>query len=888
MDYIVRLPLVDFNITNQYEISKNWTWIQKAVEYSSESMYREIKDSDYASLNSKVKLKIYKFLLRGRYRATPFGFWAGVGLGEWANQSSYHISPEYNLLPETTNDFNYLIENQGHVHATYVINPSLCILPNAFRYYDYERHTQKWVCRILDKNSILDAVISCASPRKQMDFAGFVSCFESDDIHRIKSIWSSVLETGLLHPSKQGIPFKTDTTDKNRADSILKHPIQLSHKINKRLSLIQEEMGALFIPSPNQVLVNFAKWFEDQFDDRQVLLSDVARHPDFSMDQFTSTKDGRQQEKSISLLNQKRWEGMETLDLSEHYPKLPLPKEVHLDAVFRVLDPDAIILENLVCDRPFVYTGRFSRDQKIHAYLRNAMLPEMKETDLAIHAELLLFESEKANYISATNSFLAKKICLFTQTTDPSILNADDIYIGLADGKFRLFDQNLEKIIMPVVQHPLNPSQISHPLTRLVWEIAHQSIRKFLVYSDPVFTDPPYIPRITWKDQVIQGKRWRLEAESYRSADDLAGFLEAQKLPHPFLAGAHDLELLLHWRRQDDLQVLWEELKKRRNLYLFEVPWIARSPFKSENGEPQYPQFISKIQVAENAPSRIPAKNPQLNKDAEWIYLQIAMADHQLSSFIRKALPELISDIPENLLPEKWFYLVYPSPTCQIRIRFQVASSLQSDFNRWIIPKLVNQNGSYSVKTRSYYPEYRKYSFDCLAISSTLFHMESCLLMGDIEKLKDGLIHQSSQHRALAVLELWKAILSTHPFPHILHKEFKAYIDQLPMHSLKRVKKSEQPGETSFLPQKFLNSYVGIFQKHSWFSEPEKCNKLLTNHLHMLVNRTFHLAAREHEEQLVYWLYKTLARRIYCSKGDTPAQNHPAGTIQDRKLPSPV
>lgn len=79
MDYIFRLPLVDFDITNEDEIKKNWKWIQKAVEHSSESLYREIRDSDYSSLSNRIRLKIYKFLLRGRYRATPFGYWAGVG-----------------------------------------------------------------------------------------------------------------------------------------------------------------------------------------------------------------------------------------------------------------------------------------------------------------------------------------------------------------------------------------------------------------------------------------------------------------------------------------------------------------------------------------------------------------------------------------------------------------------------------------------------------------------------------------------------------------------------------------------------------------------------------------------------------------------------------------
>ena len=869
MDYIFRLPLVDFDITNQDEITKNWTWIQKAIEYSSESMHREIVGCDYGELSSKLKLKIHKFLLRGRYRATPFGYWAAVGLGEWSNKSSLTISTASSILPTKKSEFHYINETPVDFHIFYVLNPTLCVLPNSYRYYAYQPSNQRWNCRMLDRNRILDTVTEYAREHKKLNFESFADFFEFHNREKIASIWSSIVKTGLLQPSKPGKEFSTAAAkDKKRTDIVLDHPIHLSDKIQSKLSTLRDEIGALFTPVYNQALSDFIQWFEDEFDDRQVLLSDVVNHPGFSMDKLIFLPKGSDEGSSVGPLDQKRWEGVESLDLSEHFPPMKLEKELDLDVVFRVLEKDEITIENFVCNRPFVYSGRFSRDEKVRDYLTTSVLQGIRENDSYIYAELLSFESEKANYISETGSFLPWRICLFTQTDDPLILGPSAIYIGLSEGRLELFDLNLEKRIIPVVQHPLNPSQISHPLTRLVCEIAHQSSRKFLVYSAPEFTVPSYIPRIMWKDQILQGKRWTLASGHYHSADELDSYLETGGLPHPLLAGTHDLELLLHWRSKDDLQVLWEELKRRGKLYLFEVPWFGKSSFISKNGKQQYPQVISKIQVAEPTSFPVQHINPQNLMDPEWVYLQLGIAEQQVSSFLRKCLPTLIREIPDSFLPLKWYYLIYTSPYCQIRIRFNLPPRVQSDFKNWLIPKLVDLGGAFLVKTRDFYPEFSKYSFASFGSSATLFHFESSLMMGKSGNAEDGLIQQDVHTRLAAVLELWLGIVAILSFPEILQREFKTYLDQLPLESLKLVKSAKHPGDTNLLLAHFKSSYIEVMKNHSWFSDSSQSSVLLSNHLHMLTNRVFHLEAPAHESQLVYWLYKALSRRIFSADGE--------------------
>ena len=95
MDFLYRMHLVDFDLKDREQIHKNWNWIKQAIRLSSDSLYQEIENKDFDSLTSSTKSKLYKYLLRGRYRSTPFGLWAGVGLGNWGNANKIELPISY-------------------------------------------------------------------------------------------------------------------------------------------------------------------------------------------------------------------------------------------------------------------------------------------------------------------------------------------------------------------------------------------------------------------------------------------------------------------------------------------------------------------------------------------------------------------------------------------------------------------------------------------------------------------------------------------------------------------------------------------------------------------------------------------------------------------------
>jgi len=82
MNILFRAPLFDFEPSSEQEIEENWDKIVAAISVSSKSLFEEVSAFQYKDLRPYVRKKVFKYILRGRYRSTPFGKFAAVGIGE--------------------------------------------------------------------------------------------------------------------------------------------------------------------------------------------------------------------------------------------------------------------------------------------------------------------------------------------------------------------------------------------------------------------------------------------------------------------------------------------------------------------------------------------------------------------------------------------------------------------------------------------------------------------------------------------------------------------------------------------------------------------------------------------------------------------------------------
>src|SRR5690606_38010795 len=110
--------------------------------------------------------------------------------------------------------------------------------------------------------------------------------------------------------------------------------------------------------------------------------------------------------------------------------------------------------------------------------------------------------------------------------------------------------------VIPVVLHPLNGEQITHPILRLLWEAAHQNRHRFLPYQSDTFSNSPFCPQLNWGKICLQSRRWKLTKENVSGITELAKILDERGIPRHILAGHADRELLLNLDNKQDLQIL--------------------------------------------------------------------------------------------------------------------------------------------------------------------------------------------------------------------------------------------------------------------------------------------------------------------------------------------
>jgi hypothetical protein len=257
----------------------------------------------------------------------------------------------------------------------------------------------------------------------------------------------------------------------------------------------------------------FKGWLGYNFDDRFVPLSILTQHNGFlSLIESGLDLDKTQDSLSPKVLNA-LWNNAVEFDLSSCFDEKKTELN-HVQLAFRIFENDELFIENIVCNRPFAYSGRFSLEPEIKNFLSTKV--ETHSGD-AIYADLYLFESLKSNHIIRHGNVFEFSIYPFGKSIKKNHLEIDDLYIGLVENRIVLYSKKLKKPVLPTVQHPLNPNQISHPLSRLLWEIGNQDQYRFLPYHDPAFQNSQYLPRLTWKGIILHTpikltpcRRWKL------------------------------------------------------------------------------------------------------------------------------------------------------------------------------------------------------------------------------------------------------------------------------------------------------------------------------------------------------------------------------------------
>lgn len=857
MDFLFRAPLFDFDPDDDVEIAKNWENICGAIKNSSQSLSSELQGKQYHELSPKVKIKVFKYIIRGRYRPTPFGFFAGVGTGEFKER----FEPTLNLDRKTPlPDLHQTPPVNSELAIQYKLAQGIHRKLGRIYFLSYLPIEQRWAQINIPDNKLIRYLIEQTKNSGSIDFESFKLLLTDPTPEFLNGVWKKLIEIGLLIQTEQDFSGKGLS---GSIDLVFQNKLSLPHSVFDETESLKNTGGNLFLKFENQYLNFFQSWFQNLFDDRFVPLSFLLEHHCFIKGEFLSTKGRAQTGGSGSNFEGSLWE-TEQLDLKKLIPSKPLDKSIYdLQMVFRLGNNHIPIFENFVCNRPFVYFGRFNRDPDIYN-LQHRIKESVYPENGVIYAELLIFETPEIQNICKTKPVFNYSISPFP-TTDPYSIAIKDLYLGIVSEELVLLHKNTGKRVIPLVLHPLNGKEISHPIFRFLWELAHQCQFKFFPYQHQSFLESRYTPQLNWGKIILQSKRWGIKKEEFKSPTELFTWLEEKSVCEAVMCGYLDRELILKWRKKEDFEILWSELQKYQKLNLSDPVWLHNSPYYSQNRKQIYPQII--YQIGNDKKDHPIPSNPNFIEFTEpkCLYLIVNTPFEEIQEHLQLYFsPTFINYLDKNSI--KWFFLFYPEgEKIQIRIRFlNLGISQKNEVLKRFSQQLLKCNLSYI--TRPYYPEIQKYGNPGFKISETLFYLESQFLLS-IGLNRERIIGWNENKRSEIIVNLWFEILRDSEFLSLFFEALKKKVKDLDKEKLKEIRKRAIPEKKDSVKNEFYSLYKKTINAHP---QLQKGNRerliLLFNHLHVQINRFFPGESMFWEECVHYLIYRELGRKIYAGR----------------------
>lgn len=874
MNFIYRIPLFDFDINNPVDVKNHRKQILSAIQLSSPSFSQKLSKHSFEDLDYETYLKLKKYLIRGRYRPTPFGEFAACGLANFGKIPSTVIQIETEEItsskPISHREDNYTIFYQAV--------PGIHTFLDRYQGVIFDTKSQKWIQSSIPKNSLMDSIL-----KKPINFEKFSEMFESAIPNsglrsEIQSLWKELLESGFLSiKGSRKIPqpsFKKQDVGK---DLYSKNKLEIDPAIESQLSNVVNEIGHLFQKEESKYLSDFKNWFSDKFDDRYCPLESLLSESEFISLTFSTENISHSPEAMFDFFNgiqNKKLHQSNSIDLQEIFEKSPLPDEIFdIQFLYRLDKNGRPIIENIVCNRPFVYHGRFSKVNPI-SHLGSEIKEKIFTDPSVIYATLELIESDTINHICDTKSSFKYQISPLPFDS-PNNLKFSELYLGLESNRFFLIHQS-GKQVCPIVLHPLNGSQITHPIMKLLWELAHQDRYRFKPFASPLFNQLSTKPRLYWNDTCLQAQKWVLKKNDPILPENLKKSLDEYAIPEHFLAGSQDQELLLQKNKKDDLDILYKELQKRRSLTISECPWIQSEVFQNEKKDNLYPQFVFQFSRKKNNNQARNPFNPINKPQINCLYLIIPCLPGKLEDLLC-ALFNSIKQFQTVNGQLEWFFLQYPkNKHTEIRLRvLNLTTTKKQNLTIQLLTQFEEEKLQWKMET--YFPEKNKYGEESLNVSHQLFYMES-LFLSQVNEHKEMNLELSEPVKLSTITQIWLPIFLQSDYKAEYFQKLKQLIKALGYKNKNQFQcelKKHQNSASKHLSLFPIERYHYLIQSHEFYLKGYKTQtQLLFNHLHMMVNRFFPTDTKLQEEKTWYFLYRELGEAMFGLRKSIQPSSH--------------
>jgi lantibiotic biosynthesis protein len=535
--------------------------------------------------------------------------------------------------------------------------------------------------------------------------------------------------------------------------------------------------------------------------------------------------------------------------------------------------------------------GRFTlANNEIQEHCKNIVKIEREANSDTLFVDIGYQVEKSIDNINRRKNIYGQELAILAYPNKLEQLLFDDLLVSVVTDEIFLRSKKYNKRIIPRVASAYNSTRSDLSLYRFLSDLQNQDLQTNLsIQAQNLFPNLDYYPRLNYKNIILSSKMWRVPRQFCNphgllteQLDSLKVWLKNKEVSTYFKCGAADQHLYFKSTNEEDLNHFLQYCREKELLYIIEVFMPDENISKNENNQSYHSEFI--IALAHTASIYSPVKRDGLElisqhasiqlPGEEWLYFEIYMHHLRTNFFLTNILPSFLKKIGTQI--KNWFFIRYNQPSSHIRIRLHKKENVDVSL---LINTLSNllasdiKDGIISdVQIKPYFREIERYGVKTIDEVEKYFGVDSKYVLQLLQlQLEDPILYfftlQFINNIFLQLnLSIPEQLIYVKKIAKNLAHEIKVNkfgFKKINEHYelIKAYKNLKTP---KVIEKKQLKSALRVV-KMVKNSEQSKRFQLLTDIIHMHINRLFITDQRMHEMIIYQYLQKLLMEKQYYS-----------------------
>lgn len=336
-----------------------------------------------------------------------------------------------------------------------------------------------------------------------------------------------------------------------------------------------------------------------------------------------------------------------------------------------------------------------------------------------------------------------------TRKEDNQQILLSDLHISVRNNQVLLFSKKLNKRVIPRLSCAHNFQQ-GISIYRFLCDLQYQDTPFAIHWKWDKYKETPFLPRVVYKHLILSRARWYIKrhARAHQENKALIARLQIElALPNEVLIAEGDNELYINLQTPWGIQLFLDKLAIG-DVTLYESIAQQSTIVANARGQSFVHELILPFKSIVTARNTLEAKatvgetlTRRFLPGSEWTYLKLYCAQKNADELLANNIGDLVEQLKNEGLIDKWFFVRYHDPDFHIRLRFLAAKKNKQTSNkiqqmiRAALAYLTIDNKVWTVQYDTYTREIERYGPDNMELCESIFAIDSAAVLGFLQRL---------------------------------------------------------------------------------------------------------------------------------------------------------